>query len=113
MNIFEHKNIIQKELDRIGESAMSTPMFDNIEKPKHYNCGTIETIKYIEDVMGARDSLAYCQGNIIKYTGHRLWQKGDALENMRKAKKYAHMWIDIAQRNKQDLNLSYPRSETS
>ena len=62
--------------------------------------------------MGARDALAYCQGNIIKYTGHRLWQKGDPIENMRKAKKYADMWLDIAERNKKDLDIPHLKANT-
>ena len=57
-------------------------MFDNINRPKHYNQGRIEPIEVIEDW-----ELNYHLGNVIKYIA-RAKYKGQYREDLRKAKWY-------------------------
>jgi len=39
---------------------------DMVNSPPHYNCGEIETIDYIVDVLGTRGAADYCHGNVLK-----------------------------------------------
>ncbi len=57
-------------------------MFDNINRPKHYNQGKIEPIEVIEDW-----ELGYHLGNVIKYIA-RAKHKGQYREDLEKAKWY-------------------------
>ena len=66
-----------------------------VNSPKHYNNGEIETIDYIVDVLGKHEAMAYCQGNIIKYTGSRLWAKGNPIQDAKKAKWYLEKLIEL------------------
>lgn len=59
-----------------------TRMFDNINKPKHYNQGKIEPIEVIEDW-----ELGYHLGNVIKYIA-RAKYKGQYKQDLEKAKWY-------------------------
>ena len=62
---------------------------DLVNEPPHYNKGEIETIDYIVDVRGEYEAISYCHGNVIKYTGTRLWEKGKPIEDAKKAKRDA------------------------
>lgn len=62
--------------------------YDEIEKPKHYNTGSIETFDYIVDVLGEWGAVQYCHGNVLKYTGTRLMDKGIPTSNSKKADWY-------------------------
>ena len=53
---------------------------DEINSPKHYTQGKIETIDYIED-------MGYIEGNIIKYIS-RYKFKGKPIEDLKKARWY-------------------------
>jgi hypothetical protein len=52
---------------------------DEVNHPKHYNQGKIETIDYIE-------GMGYIEGNIIKYVSRYKHKNG--LEDLKKAKWY-------------------------
>lgn len=71
---------------------------DNINHPRHYNSGEIETIDYIVDVLGEFDAISYCHGNVIKYTGSRLWEKGKPIEDARKAVWYLNKMIELMEK---------------
>jgi hypothetical protein len=88
------------EVDAVIEDMIEDDMYhyDDINKPEHYNQGDIETIDYIEDVLGPYHACMYCHGNILKYTGHRLWTKGDPIKNMEKTIWYANRWIKNAKK---------------
>ncbi len=61
--------------------------WDMVDSPTHYNQGDIECIDAIRSALGTEGFLAYCRGNAIKY----LWRaglKGEASEDLAKAKKY-------------------------
>jgi len=70
-------------------------MTDNVNHPSHYTKGDIETIDYIVDVLGKFDALSYCHGNVIKYTGTRLRNKGNTIEDAKKAVWYLNKMIEI------------------
>ena len=55
---------------------------DNVNSPKHYTTGGIETIDYIE-----AKSLNYNLGNVVKYVS-RSDYKGSKLEDLKKARWY-------------------------
>lgn len=66
---------------------------DNVNNPAHYNAGNIETIDYIEDVLGNYDAIHYCHGNVLKYLGSRLWNKNNPIEDAKKARWYLDRMI--------------------
>ena len=72
------------------ENAATTEAVDH---PPHYANGEIETIDYIVDVLGKYEAISYCQGNIIKYTGSRMWGKGNPIQDAKKARWYLNKMI--------------------
>ena len=68
---------------------------DMVNSPPHYNCGEIETIDYIVDVLGTRGAADYCHGNVLKYLGSRLHRKNNPVENSKKAQWYLTKMIDL------------------
>ena len=74
---------------------------DMVNRPPHYNYGEIETIDYIIDVLDNGGALDYCQGNVIKYTGTRMFTKGDPVENAKKAIWYLNKMIELLEKNKE------------
>lgn len=78
MEINEHLKDINAYLEK----------HDMVNKPPHYTLGGIETIDYIE-----AKSLNYHLGNVVKYVS-RAGSKGDALEDLKKAKWYLEREIN-------------------
>lgn len=58
-------------------------MPSNVNHPKHYNLGDIETIEYLESLGIAED---FCIGNVIKYVSRYKHKKGK--EDLEKARWY-------------------------
>lgn len=73
---------------------------DMVNSPAHYTKGEIETIDYIIDVLGTEGAINYCHGNVIKYTGARLMNKGSSSENADKAIWYAKKMIELMKEDK-------------
>ena len=71
-----------------------------VDNPPHYNKGAIETIDYIVDVLGDYDAIHYCHGNVLKYTGSRLWEKGKPIEDARKAIWYLNKMVELMEKTK-------------
>ena len=71
-----------------GWDKVGTAVNEAVDHPPHYNKGEIETIDYIEDVLGLEGVINYCHGNILKYTGTRLFSKGYTVEDGRKAARF-------------------------
>jgi len=71
-----------------------------VDNPPHYNKGAIETIDYIVDVLGDYDAIHYCHGNVLKYTGSRLWEKGKPIEDSRKAIWYLNKMVELMEKTK-------------
>ena len=68
---------------------------DMVNSPPHYSDGKIETIDYIVDVLGEYEAISYCHGNVIKYTGSRLWKKDDPIQDAEKAVWYLNKMIEL------------------
>lgn len=62
---------------------------DNVHTPDHYR-GEIEAIEVIEGIIGTTGGAsAFLLGNVLKYA-LRAGRKGDAKEDIAKARNYAH-----------------------
>ena len=59
---------------------------DNINHPKHYTMGKIETIEAISAALGDEGFQSYCAGNIIKYVFRYKYKGGK--ESLEKARWY-------------------------
>lgn len=83
-------NATPSEWDRASASLDPAPVdnceVDLINKPQHYRVGEVEAIDYINQQLGAgvKD---YLLGNVHKYL-HRHRFKGQAVEDLRKARWY-------------------------
>lgn len=68
--------------------------FDPVEKPRHYqhtllkSNQAIETIDYIEAVLGNQKAIAYCHGSALKYLS-RANKKESAAQDFKKAAWFA------------------------
>ena len=70
-----------------AENCDQYPIHDPVNKPDHYNNGTIECIDYIKDCMTLEEYRGYLRGNVIKYQ-HRHTYKGKPQEDLAKAAWY-------------------------
>lgn len=69
---------------------------DPVNKPKHYNAGSIEIIAFIED-----QKLGYHLGNVVKYVT-RAPHKGEEIQDLEKAAWYLQrrIWLLKAKNGK-------------
>jgi len=77
-------------------------MSDAVQRPLHYNTGSIECITAIEASMSSLEFQGYCKGNCIKY----LWRyqyKGKPLEDLQKALWYLEKLIKTQEELKDDI----------
>jgi hypothetical protein len=94
-------------------------MFDVINKPAHYNIGASKMTRPILLAFGLHESwldcecidvvedLGFCLGNAIKYLW-RCGQKGDPVEDLKKAKWYFQRVLKRGYReNKNWLNILF------
>lgn len=82
MEINDHLRDINAYLEKHDISL------DMVNRPPHYTAGGIETIDYIE-----AKGLNYHLGNVVKYVS-RAGMKGNALEDLKKAKWYLEREIN-------------------
>jgi hypothetical protein len=73
---------------------------DMVNSPSHYADSGIETIDYIVDVLGEWDAISYCHGNVIKYTGSRLFKKGNPIQDAKKAIWYLNKMVELMEKTK-------------
>ena len=76
------------------------PVEDMVNSPAHYADSGIETIDYIVDVLGEWEAISYCHGNVIKYTGSRLFKKGKPIEDAKKAIWYLNKMVELMEKTK-------------
>lgn len=81
------KNLLKKLMVKV--------MNDPVNHPSHYTAGNIETIDYIVDVLGVDGAVNYCHGNVIKYTGSRLHNKQNPVQDAEKAVWYLNKMIEL------------------
>ena len=81
----DHHEMMSRDRDRYAPSP------DPVEKPAHYRVGEVEAIDYINQQLGSgvKD---YLLGNVHKYL-HRHRFKGQAVEDLRKARWYLEKLI--------------------
>ncbi len=72
---------------------MAQMVSDMVNHPPHYTYGSVETIDYIEDVVGTDGLIDFCIGNALKYIS-RCKHKGKFLEDLQKAVWYLNKAID-------------------
>jgi hypothetical protein len=73
------------------------PQHDPVERPRHYNNGSVECIDAIRAALGDEGFQAYCQGNVLKY----LWRhkyKGKPVEDLRKCSWYLQRLIETIEK---------------
>jgi len=95
MGLEKIRDSLSPEVNALLEDMVEDDTYHEIDKPAHYNAGSIETIDYIVDVLGPYDAIHYCHGNVLKYTGSRLWHKGDPVSNAEKAIWYLKKMVDL------------------
>lgn len=79
------------KLDTDGKVAgIANDDRDNVNSPKHYTRGHVETIYAIENVLGPEGFKAYCMGNYMKYMARHQHKNGE--EDLKKAQVYLN-WL--------------------
>ena len=93
------KEIRQQDADEEHESVKryleDFRIDDPVNNPEHYTIGSIETIDYITDVLGEYHAAIFCHGNVLKYTGTRLFGKGKPIQDAKKAVWYLNKMIEL------------------
>ena len=85
-----------------GWSKASDAITEAVDHPPHYNNGDIETIDYIVDVLGPMGAVNYCHGNVLKYTGSRLFNKDKPVQDARKAIWYLNKMVELLEEDERD-----------
>jgi len=90
----------RRRLENIGKKTLGK---DVVNKPAHYNNGSIECIDYIEQQLTEEEFRGYLLGNIIKYTHRHKYKNG--VEDLKKANWY----LDKLTKNldKEEINLDH------
>jgi Protein of unknwon function (DUF3310) len=76
-----------------GYKTINIVKQDNVNSPKHYTTGGIETIDYIKAKLGHEGTINYCMGNVMKYTSR--WQDKNGKEDLKKAQWYLNYAINM------------------
>ena len=66
---------------------------DVVNKPKHYNQGTIECIDAIEAMLTHEEFVGYLRGNSLKYRWRFRYKNG--IEDLRKAEWYEKRLLKV------------------
>ncbi len=74
---------------------------DMVNSPAHYTQGDIETWDYIVDVVGEYNAIFVAQAQIIKYTGHRLMNKSNPIQDAQKAIWYTKRMIELLEKTRE------------
>ena len=85
-----------------GWNKASNAITEAVDHPPHYNNGDIETIDYIVDVLGLIGAVNYCHGNVLKYTGSRLFNKDKPVQDARKAIWYLNKMVELLEEDERD-----------
>lgn len=73
---------------------------DMVNHPPHYTAGNIETWDYMVDVIGEYAMIDVCRAQVFKYTGHRMFNKGNPIEDAEKARWYLDRMIEFLKKTK-------------
>lgn len=80
------------EHPRFSEEAM-TKSYDVVNRPEHYNSGSMECIDAIKGMLTHDEYIGYLRGNALKYQW-RCMYKGKPVEDLRKARWYEERFIN-------------------
>jgi hypothetical protein len=96
----EWETLIKERLDvaKYAETLRDrrVPAQDEVNRPEHYNSGSIECIEAIKASMSPEEFKGYLKGNSLKY----LWRysyKGKPKQDLEKAKWYLERLIESVQ----------------
>jgi len=70
-----------------------TKALDNVNRPAHYNKGSIEAIEYIKQQLGDDGFISYCMGNCHKYLHRYKYKNG--IEDLQKGRWYLSKVIEV------------------
>ena len=87
LELFAGSRSFSKQAEKLGYNVFTTDI-NNFDK-----------IDYIVDVLDTHGALMYCHGNVLKYTGSRLFNKGKTVEDARKAIWYLNKIVEIVESN--------------
>ena len=97
-----------QEWDKLRNSSKettSTPIadawhsvYDNVNKPKHYNNGSLECIEAIKAMLTPDEYIGYLRGNSLKYRW-RFRYKDKPVEDLRKARWYEEKLLQFIMDN--------------
>ena len=76
-----------------GSWKTALEMRKDMVNPDHYKVGGIESIDYMQAKMTPEEFAGFCKGNALKYIS-RAGHKGDAAEDLRKARWYLDRLIN-------------------
>lgn len=76
--------------------------FDNVDKPEHYNNGSVECIDSIQAMLTSDEFIGYLRGNSHKYRW-RFRYKNKPIEDLRKARWYEDRLIKFLMENQDVL----------
>lgn len=74
-------------LDSVPHVSAPAITADSVNSPDHYTAGGIETIDFIKAKLTTEQFRGLLLGNVLKYLS-RTGKKGDALEDLKKARWY-------------------------
>tara|TARA_R100000315_G_C5144946_1_gene82879 strand:+ start:292 stop:642 length:351 start_codon:yes stop_codon:yes gene_type:complete len=90
----EEWDALNKRIARHYKNKPATPVsdarnhvYDDINKPEHYNNGSMECIDAIRGMLSHEEYIGYLRGNSLKYRW-RFRYKGRPVEDLRKARWY-------------------------
>ena len=75
--------------------------YDNVQRPEHYNTGSIECIDAIKGMLNHDEYIGYLRGNALKYMW-RFRYKKSPIEDLRKARWYEERLITHMLENPSD-----------
>lgn len=81
----------------VGKLYHPQDAHDPVNKPDHYNVGSIEAIEAIKASMPENEFRGYLKGNLMKYVW-RYDYKGKPVEDLRKARWYLERLIEELER---------------
>jgi|TARA_R100000030_G_scaffold12793_1_gene8506 hypothetical protein len=75
------------------EIGMTTKKKDMVNKPPHYNQGSVECIDAMESMLSKEEFIGYLRGNSFKYRWR--WRGKNGQQDLDKAKWYERKLEDI------------------
>lgn len=89
-------NTARQDAEWLAANRRTDPETCPINRPAHYTQGKVETIDVIEDAIASAPdaAAAFNQGQVLKYLSGRLWHKGNAAQDAKKALWYLRRLVD-------------------